>query len=171
MNASDIEKAVVTKYFKPVLNVVVPNVSHSFFSFHEADIVSLSQAGYATEVEIKTNRADLIADKKKGRWHTFAARNSALPKLIKYMWFAGPVELEADLLEHVPLFAGIITVEKKWHQYYESDQGYTYYVCKKIRKAPTNPTHIKWSSENRMKLMRLGYLRYVSRVWKVDKTF
>ena len=61
----DIEKAVVTKYFKPVLNIVVPNVSHSFFSFHEADLISLSQAGYATEVEIKTNRADLIADKKR----------------------------------------------------------------------------------------------------------
>jgi hypothetical protein len=171
MDINNIEEAIVRSYFKPLLNIVVPNVSHSFFYFHEADIISLSPAGYATEVEIKTTRADLVADKKKGRWGTFAPKGGPLPKLIKYMWFAGPKDLEADLLEHVPLFAGIITVEKKWYQYHDSDRGYTYYICNKVRKAPVNPNHIKWSNANRMKLMRLGYLRYVSRVWKAGRTY
>ena len=46
-------------------NLVVPNVSWGLLNY-EADVVSLTPSGYATEVEIKVSKADLLADFKKG---------------------------------------------------------------------------------------------------------
>lgn len=59
----DIEVAVAT-YLNVRTNLIVPNISWGMF-LHECDLLVLTPAGFAWEIEIKTTKADLIKDQKK----------------------------------------------------------------------------------------------------------
>jgi len=65
MNAKEVELA-VANYFGIRQHLIVPNVMWGFTGLnYEADLVIVTKAGYAKEVEIKVSRADLIKDKEK----------------------------------------------------------------------------------------------------------
>lgn len=60
----------IMKHFGIRANLIVPNVSWEIYSLpfrtlHECDILILSNSGYATEVEIKISKADLLKDREK----------------------------------------------------------------------------------------------------------
>lgn len=126
-------------------NLIVPNVSWGMF-YYECDLVSLTPAGYATEIEIKVSKADLKKDKEKRHnhddWH------------FKYLYFAVPDYLEDCVAEHIPERAGIIIVSEKKSNYYGS-----YYTCKVIRKPRARQNPYCFTDKDRFKLARLGAIR------------
>lgn len=140
----------VANYFSPRRNLIVPNVSWGMFR-HEVDLCVLSPAGYATEVEIKVSRSDLIKDKEKRHGHD--------EPMIKYLYFAIPVHLEKDI-EHIPDRAGVLTV--RWNEPFNN--RYTgkmyggWWSCKKIRGSKVNYNR-KWTTSERDNLLRLGAMR------------
>ena len=141
MTVLDMELALVT-FFDYRRNLIVPNVGDGLF-LHECDLLILTKAGYAYEVEIKTTKADLIRDKKKGHGHH--------SNKIKYLYFAVPEPL-LNQRQHIPERAGIISVEQKEHL------GRKYEVCS-IVKPPTVNCIYRFSDSERLQLARLGALR------------
>ncbi len=138
----------VSNYFAPRRNLIVPNVSWGLFG-HEVDICVLSPAGYATEVEIKVSRSDLIKDKGKRHGHN--------EPMIKYLYFAIPEHLEKDI-EHIPERAGVLIV--KWNEPFQSYRRVEagWWSCKKKRE-PKIQYNRKWTDYERANLLRLGAMR------------
>jgi hypothetical protein len=141
----DIEIAIASR-FGYLENLIVPGV-HWGLDLHECDVLVLSKAGYATEVEIKTSKSDLIADKKKRHGH-FSDR-------IKYLYFALPDYLK-DCIEHVPERAGIILVGSSG-----ANRGRTNIIRK-----PKHNKSRKFSEVERCKMARLGAIR----IWGLKQT-
>lgn len=136
-------------------NLVVPNVSWgAIWSLHECDLLSLTKTGYATEIEIKVSKADLLKDKEKAHGHKH--------NHIKYLYFAVPHKLEEVALAEIPERAGLLTVEKEWvtdHLPYNGEVGEWFYYVKERRYPSINNKAIKWTDEQRYKLARLGAMR------------
>jgi hypothetical protein len=130
-------------------NIIVNNVSWGLFN-HECDLVSVSKAGYATEIEIKISRGDLIADKKKKHAHNNDNR-------LKYLYFAIPSKLLKDI-EHIPKHAGIIEVFDM--------NGRN--KCRYIREAKKRPTCTKLTDKEITQLYRLGCMRIEGFMIKVS---
>ena len=155
MIAIEIERALVMhggSRFNFRKCLVVPNVSWGLH-LHECDLLALTPAGYAHEVEIKISRSDLVQDTKKRHGHR--------SQKIKYLWFAGPDVLETDLLALAPERAGIIIIHEnegsRWPQI--------------VRKATSNKGAKKFTQDERYCLARLGTIRFWTRVSAaVDKT-
>jgi hypothetical protein len=128
---------------------------------HECDLLMLSKAGYATEVEIKVSKSDLIADKKKRHGHRDYKNR------IKYLYFAIPEKLKDDI-DHIPERAGIIVVREGTALRYNSEAGKRiptdYVTCDIIRKPETMSTY-KFTDSERYQLARLGALR----IWGLKK--
>lgn len=122
-------------------NLIVPNVSWGL-NIHECDLFIVSQAGYATEVEIKISKADLKKDADKPHKHQ--------SDLIKNLYFAIPEKLEG-CVEYIPERAGIIIVYRLKHH----DDLF----CKVLRKPKPNKTARKLTDEERYIVARLGALR------------
>jgi hypothetical protein len=135
LKAVDIELA-VSEYLNPRTNLIVPNV-HWGLDIHECDLLVITKAGYAWEVEIKVSKADLMKDG--------AKRHDHKDRRIKDLWFAIPKHLE-PFIEHVPERAGIILVDGK-------------YRCKKLRDPVSKKRPYKFSDEERYNVARLGALR------------
>lgn len=143
MNAKEIEIA-VANYFGTRQNLIVPNVSWGFTGlFYEADLVVVTRAGYAKEVEIKVSRADLIKDKEKKHNHDC--------RKFKELYFAIPKKLLKDK-EHVPERAGILVCEKVEYR------GEIYYRARLERVAKVNGGE-KLTLTDKYELARLGTLR------------
>lgn len=64
MKTIELEIAIM-EYFGIRQNLIVPNVSWGMNGLHECDVLILSKAGYATEVEIKISKPDLLKDRDK----------------------------------------------------------------------------------------------------------
>jgi len=129
-------------YFNRRTNLIVPNVSWGMFN-HECDLIVLTPAGYAWEIEIKVDKYDLIKDKLKRHGHK--------DHRIKYLYFAIPQYLE-KYIEHIPAHSGIVIVsESKW--------GYSKYMCRTIRKPSAIQKPYKFTDKDRYKIARLGALR------------
>ncbi|MHB8871654.1 MAG: hypothetical protein ACYC5G_04330 [Candidatus Doudnabacteria bacterium] len=149
MNAKEVEIAVVN-YFGARQNLIVPNVSWGFLGlYYEADLIVITKAGYAKEVEIKVSRSDLIKDKEKKHTHDC--------KKFKELYFAIPEKLLKDK-EHIPERAGILVCEKVK---YDND---TYYRAKLERPAISNGGE-PLMLEDRYELARLGTLR----IWNLKR--
>ena len=156
----DMELA-VSGYFGIRKNLIVPNVSWGMFG-HEVDLCVLSPAGYATEVEIKVDRSDLIKDKEKRHGHR--------SEIIKYLYFAIPEHLKKDV-EHIPERAGILTV--KWNapwdnRIYGGRYAEGWWSCKKVREPKIQARH-KWTDQQRLDLLRLGAMRIWGLKTKLSK--
>lgn len=149
MKTADIESAVVN-YFSPLRNLIVPNVSYGLDFLHECDLLVLTPAGYAYEVEIKTSRADLIRDKQKKYGH-----NS---RRIKGLYFAIPVAMTKDI-EHVPERAGVLVVTPL-----EDGRGQQYFLAQLLRKPQLNGKY-KFSVEEKYKMARLGAIK----IWDLKR--
>ena len=144
----------LANWFDYRVNLIVPNV-HWGMNMHECDLLIVSKAGYATEVEIKISRAGLRADAKKSHGH----RSNS----IKYLYFAVPDYIIADgnvlkddVMAMIPERAGIITVRAE-----DNVPGkYPYHPkCKRIREPTANKAATKMSDRDRYKVARLGALR------------
>lgn len=143
-------------HFNHRQNLIVPGVHWGFF-IHEIDLLVITKAGYAYEVEIKVSKADLVKDGDKRHGHYDKQGR------IKYLYFAIPEKLRPHIA-HIPTRAGIITVKKvmkKWGRY--GRDGYeTYevegYDCQVIRQPETLGKY-KFSDKERYDIARLGALR------------
>lgn len=154
MKTLDIELALMA-YFNYRANVIVPNVHWGMDpGLHECDILVLTPSGYATEVEIKVNKTDLRKDVDKNHNHDHP--------LIRRTFFAVPDKLvETAVMELDPRF-GVLSVTERWNRLYVTE----------IRPAKINPKTVKWTSDQRMKLMRLGCLRIHTlkqKLWRLGR--
>jgi len=144
VKTKEVESALVCHHrrspFHFVTYIVVPNLSHGMFNY-EIDLLALSKSNWAHEIEIKISKSDLIADKKKQHGHHDSQNR------IRCLWFAGPEKLEQAFIEHAPERAGIIII---------TPRGY----CLTIRKPKIQTNSRKFTDEERMKLMRLAYMRF-----------
>lgn len=156
MNTLQMEIAMM-KHIGVRQNCVVPNVSWGIAGLHECDLLSLSLSGYATEIEIKISKADLIKDKKKSHGHEH--------NHIKYLMFAVPEKLEEIAMEHIPERAGLYIVSQYHINYdlYPEARNTPYnrikYRVKIARGCTANKTAHKWSDKERLDLFRLGTMR------------
>lgn len=153
----DIELAVVS-YLKPRVNLIVPNVSWGL-GLHECDLLVISSAGYAWEIEIKVSKVDLIKDKEKRHGH--------ISHMIKYLYFAIPDYL-IEHSEHIPERAGIITIntesllELLSNHKNLSSRDLIHFMgerCKIIRKPIATHKPYKFSEAERLKVAMLGAMR------------
>jgi len=129
-------------YLNVRVNLIVPNLSWGLINY-EADIVSLTKSGYATEIEIKISKSDLKADFKKRIQH-----NS---NYFKYFYYAVPLDMKDFALDIIPERAGLFVVRRR------DDERVLKVI--KVRDAKENPMHKKWSDKDRMKLAELGCMR------------
>lgn len=147
----------VASYFDMRRHLIVPNVS--WMIGHECDVLILSPAGVATEVEIKISLADLKIDKKKHHAHK--------SPLIHKLYFAIPDYMEKDI-EHIPEHAGIliVTPQKKRSWRNPSVRCIREPKMNKDKKGKILP---KWSPEKRLELLRLSTMRIWSLKEKLNK--
>lgn len=156
MSTLEMEIALI-KFFEPSRNLIVPNVSWGL-GLSECDLLILTKAGYATEIEIKIAKSDLIRDKKKKHEHN---KNS---NLVKYLYFAVPSFLVRDALEVIPKRAGLYKVKK----IYTYDRK-THYRVILIKKAEANRYAKAWMKMDKYRLARLGALRILHLKEKILK--
>lgn len=145
MRANDIEIALVN-LFDMRRNMIVPNVSYGL-GIHEVDLLVVTPAGYASEIEIKISISDLRADLLKPHQHK--------SKKIKYLYFALPLELKEKAIPIIPEHAGIIFVEPYGDSYYASI----------FRPAKLNKGHRVLTSDE---LIHLGQLATM-RIWTLKR--
>lgn len=130
-------------------NIIVPNVSWGIAGLHECDILSLSPSGYATEIEIKVSKSDLLMDRHKMHGH--------IHNHIKYLFFAVPLHLQAVALENIPDRAGLVVVEKKL---VHGIHGRNFrYQTNTVKPPVPNKNCWKWTEKERFQLTRLGTMR------------
>lgn len=147
MTARDIEIA-VANYFNYRQNLIVPNISWGLLD-HEADLLMLSKAGYATEIEIKISKADLLRDEKKRHHHE--------SNIVKAFWFAVPSMLKDFALAHIPEDAGLLEI-------YERKAGdYLQRKARKIRDPKLRQHSRKFTDSEREQMARLAAMRYWAR--------
>ena len=96
----------IAKYYGVRQNIIVPNISWGLPGMHECDMFILKKSGYATEVEIKRSKSDLLADFNKG--HNHKDRQNRISEL----FYALPIELYETCKDLIPKDAGILTCEK-----------------------------------------------------------
>jgi hypothetical protein len=127
-------------------------VSWGIFN-HECDIIKLTLSNICTEVEIKISIADLKKDLSKKHMHE--------DPMIHELYFAIPDYLK-DGIEYIPERAGIFIVNSR------SQAIHLPVEC--IRRAERNIKY-KWTSEDRLKLLRLSTMRIWSLKEKLNEEY
>jgi len=107
MNSKEIEIA-VARTFDTRVNLIVPNVFWGLGFNYELDLMVVTKAHYAYEVEIKISISDLKAEKKKKPW-------AHHDKRIKGLYFAIPDNLMKKAYPLIDENAGILTVFRGYH--------------------------------------------------------
>jgi hypothetical protein len=102
LRAPDVELA-VARFFNYRINLIVPNIYWGFDLNYEADLLIISPAAFATEIEIKVTNSDIKRDSLKSA----AAHKS---NRIKKFFYAVPDYLAGS--EYLPKDAGLIAVDK-----------------------------------------------------------
>ena len=125
------------EYFGIRQKLIVPNISWGMNGLHECDILVLSRAGYATEIEIKISKADLLKDKEKRHGH-----NS---NDIANFYFCVPEKLKDVALKNIPYRAGLMIASK--------NGAWVIKYCQRNKGAK------KWDEQDRYQLARLGTMR------------
>jgi hypothetical protein len=145
LTVNDIEMA-VAEHFGIRTHIIVPNVSWGL-GVHECDLLSVTKAGYATEIEIKVSRQDIKADFKKRHAHKSSK--------IKYLYFAIPDVLR-DSIEFIPDKAGIFIISKN---------NYGGIICIEERKPVACKFARKLTDKEILKVATLGTMR----IWNMKK--
>lgn len=155
MKTLEIEIAIMD-YFNIRTNLIVPNVSWGM-GLHECDILSLSKIGYATEIEIKVSKTDLLKDKWKnhGHYHNYIAR----------LYFAVPEKLKDVALSNIPERAGLFIIKEIYYENYSVPS----IDVVKIRSCKRNKKAHKWTDKERLNLARLGTMRILNLKKKINK--
>lgn len=148
ITSMDIEIA-VAKHFNMLQNLIVPNVS--WMTGHECDVIVLSKAGIASEIEIKVSTSDLKADAQKRHGHR--------SKLIHKLYFAIPDYMEKDIA-FIPEHAGILIVSSAPNKY-----------CNRIKciRDPQRNKFPAWDDKLRYNLLRLSTMRIWTLKQKLNK--
>jgi hypothetical protein len=110
MHTGEIE-LFLARHLGPRINLIVPNISYGLGT-HEIDLLVVTPAHYAYEIEIKTSVSDLKADLKKSHGHR--------SNKIKLLYFAVPTEIKDKALELIPERAGLYVLtydEKRTHTF------------------------------------------------------
>lgn len=153
INTLDIE-VVMMKHLNIRQNLIVPNISWGMDvggrSLHECDLLALSKSGFATEIEIKISKADLLKDKDKRHGHNH--------KAIANFYYAVPENLKQIALKSIPTRAGLFVVREYNNRH----------VVSKVKGCVRISNPIKWSEKDRMKLARLGTMRILGLKQKVQ---
>jgi hypothetical protein len=101
--AKEIEIALAKK-FNPRVCLILPNVAYGMGFDHEIDLLVISKSGYATEIEIKVDKRDILHHEKQKK-HAHGG------KKIKFIFFAIPEKLYTEqIIASIPEDAGIIVV-------------------------------------------------------------
>jgi len=98
---------------------IIPNI---YLGSSEADLISVTKAGYINEYEIKITRSDFKADFKKSK-HSFLKDRQKTFRA--YFWFVTPEGL-VDV-DEIPEYAGFIAVRKGRR---------VGWVCREIKRPP-----------------------------------
>jgi hypothetical protein len=160
INTDEMEIA-LAQYFNPRYRLIIPRMSWGF-GIHECDLIVVTKSGYATEVEIKVSKSDLIKDSKKTHGH-FSSK-------ISYLYFAIPDYLK-DSIDKIPERAGVLVVKKdKDHIMSNSQLSYSFNVSHernpKLQLGYNGkPEKYKLTIEEQFKIARLGALR----IWKLKE--
>lgn len=140
ITTAEMEVAIID-HFDHRNNIIVPNLWHGIIDY-EADVVSLTKSNFATEIEIKISKQDLLADFKKNHNHD--------SEFFKYFYYAVPEDLVEFAMEHIPKRAGILSALR--------NQRGEVFVYQK-RRAELNRNHRRWTDRERLKLAELGTMR------------
>lgn len=141
ITTADIECG-LANYFRPRVNMLIPNVSWGF-GIHECDVLVITKSGYLYEVEIKISASDLKRDADKPHKHE--------SKKIKNLYFAIPYYL-LSLIDYIPARAGVLSFSKRP-------------MPLLIREPISQPVH-KITDKELLTLYRLAALR----VWDLKMT-
>ena len=144
-------------------NIIVPNVSDwSTILRFEADLLVLTNAGYATCIEIKVSKSDLKNDLKKNHIKALPSKKQFFFGKFKYFYYAVPPELEQEALAQIPDFAGLYVVGKDARR----KGRFSVRTARKPKHLFTN----KWSDKERLQLLRLGAMRILTLKKNILKT-
>lgn len=146
LTASDVEIR-VARLFNYRMNLIVPNVSWGLHLRHECDLLIVSPARYATEVEIKVTASDIRADKKKGHDHR--------SDRIRRFFYAVPDYLAS--CSDLPEDAGLISVDTQNKHWLTR--------AKIVRRPRFNKQAKPLSDEDYQKLLQLGCMR----IWSLKE--
>jgi len=135
-------------------NLCVPNVSWGISdsvkarqggdgALHECDLLYLTPSDYATEIEIKVEKGDLLREKEKKHTHNH--------RYISRLYYAVPENIKHIAEDNIPPHAGLIVVSK--------DKYTDAYSVETVRECIPNKEAHKWTAEERYALARLGTLR------------
>jgi len=148
MNSKEIELA-VAREFNTRINLIVPNVFWGLGFNYELDLMIVTKAHYAYEVEIKISISDLKAEKKKKPW-------AHHDKRIKGLYFAIPDDLKEKAIPLIDKNAGILTVYGNCHDGLH---------CSILRKPTINNNARKLTDTEMRKLYSLCAMR----VWNLKE--
>ena len=154
MKTLEIEIAMM-KIFSTSANLIVPNISWGIQDLHECDLLCLHKSNYATEIEIKISKADLLkdAEKKHGHFHNHIAR----------LYFAVPEHLKDIALTTIPERAGLYVIKLIYNEWVKDHRA----VAELVRVCKRNKQAVKWTDEDRYNLARLGTLRILKMKEKI----
>ena len=129
-------------------NMIVSNVHWGLVlggkPMHECDLLMLTRNNYATEIEIKTSKKDLVKDRQKTHGHNH--------DFIKYLYFAVPAYLVQFAYDEIPPRAGLYAIQKP-------KPGKSLSTVELIRHATTNPNTKQWTEKQKARLSRLAMMR------------
>jgi hypothetical protein len=131
--------------FNRIRNICIPNVILNYGK-HECDIIILSPARWATEVEIKCSVTDLKRDADKKHQH--------INEQIKYLWFALSSEITNAAYQYIPDRAGIL--QGYWHKYNDYKGINRFRI---IRKPEKNKHAVKWTQQEYDRFLFKAYER------------
>ena len=142
LHAGNIELA-LARFFNPRINIIVPNVSWGLGFNYECDLLVVTKAGYATEIEIKVTRSDIKAD--------FSKRHTHGSKKIRRFFYAVPDYLSnCDLL---PTDCGLISIDENLR-------------CRTLRPPKLNKMARALTDKEINKLLHLGCMR----IWSLKES-
>lgn len=144
----------LAKHFDFERNVVVPNISHSFFNY-ELDLFIITKSRYGYEVEIKVSLSDLKKDLNKHHKH--------INPRIKYLYFAIPEKL-INHVDIIPSNAGILVVRKEecqaWNNWRKMDKLITKErTAVRLLRRPQKRSDYKFTDNEYSHLILQGYKR------------
>jgi hypothetical protein len=162
ITTTEIELA-IARYYGTREHIIVPNISWGFDYMHECDMFIIKKNGYAVEVEIKRSKSDLINDFKKPHHHK--------SNRIREFFYAIPKKNLEEWGKLIPKHAGIIvywkTKDEIWDKKKRRWSGEFKWVTRagRIRNAEINKTARKLTTEEQLKVARLGCLR----IWNLKQ--